>query len=795
MTAKCHIYFLNIHQENEIYQYVDKKTNEIIFKKLPFNQEIGIQESINIIDLHSFDKKINDNKRYSSSIFLQLNDKMYQSAQFYFILSKSNFIFDLSFPKEINKKKRKLNFVQQIKSYIQFLEFLKKKNLNEYPNTKNELIYDSIAYLNNKKKTNQIILFEDFLVLFVECYSTQYVQQCLNFFSMDIISSQNLLNINSYKTILEEISSQKELLLTNVTSKNLLVVNNIYYTFCTILIYFYYHYTTESVLNLFNQKKHRKLYLRILTSNPKMFKRMPKEIISRLIGYCKYRSQCSKLLQMTQHVSTAMNIIIDNSEIIKQLSYNDFNQKDKEKNNLIIIKEENYVIEGIQNLEETTKSWKRINKLKEADKSLNFISIDLKILEKYISSYKNEDIKILFSLKKKLKQILLPEEYNNILQFLKTKIVKYYQILIKKRKLVDSELFLVILEFKEAEWINEIKDEKIFGNVRKENQNENFYTLFKLIDFESIYQDKFVDFFNELLNSIPFFNYISFIFKILHTLKKENYSLYYPHIVKRINTLLEEEKDKKDISNSNIEKIIITILDDKQLNTFVDTLEKVIDKTRLVEIYRSLLPKVSYFTKTISKRIIKYLVDNIKEKNNNSDPSFFLNSIKEDEEKLIFFFDEIKTKIITQKDFFNSTLTDNYALFQNLVSQHYFSLSIKSALSNTDYISQTKQKANEFCQLIEDRKIKKEEAKNLDKSNIKNEKILKVCLLDNQKRDKIIKALEKVIEELEKYDKQIKEVQKFNNFFDSETKDRTRALSEIEKIINTKTISEYDKLS
>ena len=184
-------------------------------------------------------------------------------------------------------------------------------------------------------------------------------------------------------------------------------------------------------------------------------------------------------------------------------------------------------------------------------------------------------------------------------------------------------------------WINDIKGKTLSQNMNLANANDEFFSLYNQINFESIYGgNDYIKFFEVLVNSIYTINSIPKMFKITKNHKSDN-SNFYSLIIQKANKLL-EDKGNNYITTDTIEKIISTIFDEKLLKSFFDKLEKVMNINKLIKIYISILPKISDLSKGISKKIIKFLIDNMI--NNKNDTRFLLDIIKNNEQKLSFFF-------------------------------------------------------------------------------------------------------------------------------------------------------------
>ena len=717
------------------------------------------------------------------------------------------FIYDFKFDKikesfkEIEPPKS-INFdhIQQFDIYIDYLR--KKLKALQSSKENEDFIFSTQKLLIGKEKK---YLFSFYIKIFLECFSTKYIQRFLLIFKPEKIENvgnlpedkikliANILKIfeKNPNKVLDNINDQKK---KNDYGKNLFAV----------ILFFNYNFNKDRMKELLNNEVNKSFIYKALLDYNNLFKELSltKEQFNNLFQESLNFEHLLKVLKFSNSILGLIETIYEKFEIICDFCKSEISINKKKP---IIDIETLIVPQRNDNIKEIFEKYKSLyDKQKESLKYI-FLVFNPTLCEKYISYFEGTDINNLFYIRKLIdfmkeknkKFEIAGKDINKIihetglalskagklsnieiLNFISKDI--YYNDSINYGKKIFRPLEILngfniktfddefYLEWKKLNW-NKIFDDQYFGGFLSKVANlidnlDNFHILFKLFDMSDNPHQ-------------PDYNHYSLI-----TMQKK-----FIELINNFETKNEDDLIKllfySDQRKANIEEFLTSNLHKKF------TVEKINDiYIKFVSTYKDIITPNT-----------KFIITEFFTKNpTNSNPKSILNFIKSCPELSSNILQNIDKFIIEKEDFFTLNENDKLNLFKGLLDEKYLK---KEEYKNTYYVQSASSVIDELKNDIKKGEILYKNIsifyneKNNQKENNKLYDRLKMIALNNNEDyenykdilDKYYSSINNILDELQFINED------FLDFYYNTKKDIIDQLKKIIDEIKNGKLNVYDK--
>ena len=576
------------------------KREEFIVKVFSFEY---VKEKLNKKDYNE------ETKKYKAKVKLNFNKTDFE-GEIFFKNDRSNFIYDFKF-KDYNGWTGvyhppidiKLSKCQQLKL---FNEVLNQMNIKQGDTLSLNLILDSQLFLGNQ------FYLDFYLEILKRCYSKKEVKTLLMQFKLERVLLPASFEVKDYSSILSMIERKPDIIIKYCSERD--NKDKYYKLFYSLLLFFRANYEKEKVQTLLNDKKLRKYFVEILSTNYQKYSNVevPDDLIYDIIEQKKITfDKIKNALSFANSNEKILNIINKYIDLICQIC-NKENKKiemsemvnPKSTDNL------NVIIDDIQKI---------LNY--QVNKNIKFITFNEVFWRKYIQYNDNKNLKNLVLINKALSL------YQNIDKSLNI------QNLELPKKIHETGLNSIKNgELKNEALIDFIENDDIYYKDKK-YESKNFRTLYVLqgIDLNTI-DDKFYEKWNnskifqifsfidyefkkELINKVDNMKDFGKLFKLFNFSNQKIFDINSVSILKdKFINLIKTYKTEqcpnlvKDVSN------IIYIID-KKLNEAKQFMTNIIEKDiqspdTLRDIYLYLSSNYKDISKDVIDRITTYLTNN-----------------------------------------------------------------------------------------------------------------------------------------------------------------------------------------
>ena len=581
--------------------------------------------------------------------------------------------------------------------------------------------------------------FSFYISIFMECFSSPTVQRHLEVFRLDKIKGEGKLDEKKKKQILGVL---------NVFQKNpnkaleKIKENKDKYgvKLFAIIIYFNYLYFNESLKEIINNKQNEAYILQALRDYQKLFKnfKLDRDKITLLIKISENFKQIKNSLSYADNLYDLLILITDNFNRLKGLydiMKNECKNEENEDDFIALIDEGKIDIDEIiipnenDNMEKISELYKTLIILQNGDYFVLFVD---NFFIKYINYFNEKNLDNLFYIK-------------DIIKYSKEKIKEFDLKDINIDRIIhDTGLKLVLIgELKNIKLLKFIQNDEFYNSVIYKKKtyrslsilngldikgfDEAFYTKWKEINWNEIFNEQYVDFLDKISELIFDKKDFKILFKLFNKSKDDVSYDFHPHAIILLQNKFIELYKNYTPENDNDEFFeyiyVIILYSDKK---YPSSLEKYLEKNL----------QASFKPKLVNKIYINYINNNnddISQKTKDIIINFFT-SENSTQETLLYLvsncqhisnqiLQNIKKYDIKEKDFFNVEDTENYKLFKGLLNSNNI---IKNDFQNTNYIKNTKSILNKIQNNIKTGDIKFSDISKFYENKNKENKLLEI---------------------------------------------------------------------
>ena len=497
---------------------------------------------------------------------------------------------------------------------------------------------------------------------------------------------------------------------------------------------------------------------------------------------------------------TLLETILNNKDILKNCYAS--NLKENKKLNIFnfqTLKKE----DDIETICETIKSLIDYQK----EKKCIFLDFNIDFWQFCLEQYKNindvEDIDKLNRLRDCLKDYQLSVKSEKDLK----KIIDYYTKddygttihkgilnLIKSKDIKDLDLLNLV--FEKDPYYKEKKKEKnldILNNINFKNiENEEFFTKFKELHLDEVFEDKIDDFFKLIFKLVDQFSDFNLLFKLLDikVMKPKNLEKYFKYLKDKFTEVtinIDENNENEYNKTKNLLYLFLEIIiKSKKPEEFLMTkFEKKLDEKVYFELYIKILETVFEDKK---KDLIKYIFQKMKKNINIKYTLMFAREINNEKLKKQYF-DELKELkelfFFKYEDFFSEKNHKGIELFIALTEKDCMYKNCDFYNENMKAINQLKDKFNELT-------IKKPQVEELFKK-LNEETILErlklICENQNEMYNKIKSKLKEVKKEID----YLENMKNLLSIYHKKEIEKNKDLTEIIKSLNEEELNKIDE--
>ena len=559
--------------------------------------------------------------------------------------------------------------------------------------------------------------FSFYLLIFLECYSTKYVQRLLTIFTKDKIGevgtcleeNERKVKLNALTKLLQKYEDKPEELLEKIEEKK----REEYGKYLVgIILFFTYSFKRERMQEVINKEKLQIYMDKALLEYKDFFKEinLAKERISNLINISQNLKEIVNSLKYCNSVLDLIESILDDSNFDKiwdicQSEIDDKKQPTIDIEKIVDIKEDD-------NIKEISGKYKILfNKQKEI--KYFFIKFEPALCEKYISLFEGKNIGNLLYIKD---IIDLHQNYEikvNINEIIHDTGMKLY----KEKKLKNSDL----LNFIRKDFY--FNDSKYFGNKRYrpieilngfefDSFDDNLFFEWKKLEWKKIFDE--YNFLDKIFNSINDMAHFNILFKLLDISKNSEEQDFSEKSLIKMQKKFSELMAKPEKPN-NEDLIKLIIYSDKKkadIDFFLKSLQRSLSSEKVNEIYINIMSLHKDSISSDSKNIIAafFTTNSI-----NSIPENLLKLMKSCPELISYIFDNLNHYNIKKEDFFSLEETNSLKLYKAFLDENYIE---NSEYKNTSYIKNALNTIKELgCNIERGEKIKYEDINQFSEVN------------------------------------------------------------------------------
>ena len=679
-----YVYFIENHIINENATIsLENNSNEInSLEEIPqtnYKSDKGVEFKCSF---YRFKLEIKKKKKLDVTINLK-NDKGETFSKKIIIqdASRDNYIYDLIFEptKTSEPKEPPTSFIfsheQQFEMYTNYLKKLKIKQ-QDFENT--DLILSThLLFLGKEKKYK----FSFYLMIFLQCFATSLIQVHLAAFKPEKIEELGEISPEKIKiaiNIINIFERKPEKVLDNIKDIKSKETNGI--RLFTVIIYFYYNFARNKLPNLFLNKDEniQNYIIKSLNDRKKdifINFELTKEEIHNLLNSIKSIELLNLFLKYkVTNLFELISIISDEFNAFCDIYSSEENKTKAEMN-----------IEGIielsenDNLKEIYEKYIELVKLeKESNKNLFFL-FQVPLLKKYIKFYEDKNFENLIYIK-------------NIVKFMKDNVDNKFEIKELNEIIHNTGLKLSkdhsfknndILEFiKKDEYYNS-KDfnKKIYRSLDILNGldinsfDDQFYSNWKTIDWNYIFNEQYYDFIKKLSDLIKDMKDFDILFKLFDRSKNENqqdYHQYSLNIMQSKFCELQKNYDPQKCPNFKDNLILLLFFSDQKRENIENFLKENLQKNFNVNLVNEIYIKLLSTYKDVISSNTKSIITNFFSKNeSNKNPETLLYLIKNCPELSKDMLQNIDEYIIKKEELLELQESEKMKLFKGLLNEKF----------------------------------------------------------------------------------------------------------------------------
>ena len=659
-------------------------------------------------DIQVGQKKI---KSYDITIELKDEDKndKFEKAITIKDFEKDIFIFDFKFDKQngwiFNKDPPKSYYFSLEEQFHIYIDFLR----NRYKKFKQKSRQNYGLILSIQKileEKNKKFNFTFFLIILLECFATPLVQRHLDCFKPSKIESVGIISEGKLKqviNILNVFEKNPEKILSHIENENSKKICEI--KLFSIILYFNFYFNKNKIPELLLDKKDPIFIYKAFIEFNELFDFLKLDLqqIQLLINNIQDFNQLCIALTYSKNVQELLSVILLNFEKIFQLYYN---KKEKYKKKT---KYDQSIKKPIINISEFASPDRKdcMQKIYDLYCSLimieknytkeNFIYFSSSLFEKYINYFNSVNIDNLIIIKKMI-SFSKNNSININLNIDINKIIHENGILFSSIGKLKNNDLLDFITLKDDYYIlseyKKFRSLEILNGLDISSFDDNFYEKWKKINWNEIFKEQKVLFYEKILACIIDLNE----FKILYKLFDLKHNFVIELLQKKIIELFENYNPKK--HTNFIEDIIILLYHSDKKNVKIEyflnnIIQKYFNIGLVNKIYINLLSKygddISQKTKAIISKFFTETPDNI-------NPEILLILIYKFQNFTKIIFQSLEKYYIKKEDFLEFEDTNEYKLFKGLLDNNFLE---KKEFINTYYFQNAKDITNKLIKDIE----------------------------------------------------------------------------------------------
>ena len=621
------------------------------------------------------------------------------------------FLFDFKFDKisDLSKNKyppKSYSFSLE-EEFLIYIDFLRNGNMKlKQKSRQNYGLILSVQQIleESEKKLN----FSFYLIILLECYATPLVQRLLFLFnpskldSLGVISQGKLKQITNVLNVIEK-NPDKIFVHSEENIKRQLGIR-----LFAVIIYFNLNFNKNRIPGLFRDEMNKIFIYRALLEYCELFDclKLDSEQIQLLIDFAEDFNELNIALRYNKNIQELLDIILLNFVKIFQL-YLIQNEEYKKKINNgenikkpiinimeLVLPDRNDFIQNIYDL------YCSIITIQRSQTKDNFIYFSPSFFEIYIDYFNAKSIDNLIKIKEMIKfskdnsiDIKLDIDINYIIH-------ENGILFSSNGKLKNSDL-LDFITLKDKYYISssyqKMRSLDILNGLDISFFDDKFYEKWKKINWNDIFREQKVPFYEKVLTFIKDLNDFNILYK-LFDLKdiKDNFVI--ELLQKKIVELYKNYNPENHL-NFNEDLIILIYYSDKKnvkIESFLtNTIQKDFNTKSVNKIYIYLL---SVYGNEISQKSKKIIAKFFTETPDNMNPDTLLYLIAECPNCVKNIFENLEIYNIKKEDFLQFEDTNNYILFKGLLGNNYLE---KNEILDTNYIKNSREITNKLIKDIE----------------------------------------------------------------------------------------------
>ena len=650
-------------------------------------------------------------KSYDITIELKDEDKndKFEKAITIKDFEKDIFIFDFKFDKQngwiFNKDPPKSYYFSLEEQFHIYIDFLRNryKKLKQKSRQNYGLILSIQKILEEKNKKFN---FTFFLIILLECFATPLVQRHLDCFKPSKIESVGIISEGKLRqviNILNVFEKNPEKILSHIENENSKKIYEI--KLFSIILYFNFYFNKNKIPELLLDKKDPIFIYKAFIEFNELFDFLKLDLqqIQLLINNIQDFNQLCIALTYSKNVQELLSVILLNFEKIFQLYYNKKEEYKKK------TKYDQSIKKPIINISEFASPDRKdcMQKIYDLYCSLimieknytkeNFIYFSSSLFEKYINYFNSVNIDNLIIIKKMI-SFSKNNSININLNIDINKIIHENGILFSSIGKLKNNDLLDFITLKDDYYIlseyKKFRSLEILDGLDISSFDDNFYEKWKKINWNEIFKEQKVLFYEKILACIIDLNE----FKILYKLFDLKHNFVIELLQKKIIELFENYNPKK--HTNFIEDIIILLYHSDKKNVKIEyflnnIIQKYFNIGLVNKIYINLLSKygddISQKTKAIISKFFTETPDNM-------NPEILLILIYKFQNFTKIIFQSLEKYYIKKEDFLEFEDTNEYKLFKGLLDNNFLE---KKEFINTYYFQNAKDITNKLIKDIE----------------------------------------------------------------------------------------------
>ena len=655
-----------------------------------------------------------------------------------------------------------LTHEEQFEIYVEILRKTYNKKVNSPEN--DDLIISTHRLLDEEGKKYNFFFY---LLIFLECYRTKYIQQHLLKFKPEKIEGLGTFpeaKLKQLKTILNLLSKNpKSLNLHN--SKDEAELMELFYS---ILLYFNMNFQKEKVEEMFKDDKISKYLIKKLNTFRDLYKELNLEKET-IINLMKKSETFDDILGLLQYIRTTdtiefLKFINEQKEIINDIygkeldKLNEENEKlDKEhKKEMKKLDIEKYVI--------PKKDDKIMDIFTEASLIFNFekmnnihmIYFSKSLLGKYLDFYFGKSLdglqlinKLIELIKKNDKKFEFKyndKDMNQVIHDTGIELINRGEM--KNNAILDfitSDIYYNSEQFNKSYY----RTPDVLNGIDINTLDDKFFVTWLTMNFNKIFGYNLNLFYEKITGFIKEMKDFGLLFKFfLYNNEKEYKTDVLKIMKKKYIELFPTLNDEKYPNYENDTIKLISLIDSKKLETkdLLEFLQNNLDFEKVNDLYLKLTEQNKNLHDKTKDAIIAYFTT----EKNNTNPSRLIFLIKNCKNYRKEMFSRINKYIITENDFISVDETENYKLYKGLIDNKIIDKDF--AYKGATYITKVQTTISSLENKIKNFELKYKDIiiffRNEKMKNILKEKLLYLNMLDEKTTEQNMNNLDTKIKEI-----------------------------------------------